>query len=154
MKSVHFALLVFAPSLLLPVAGFSQDEPATHAVVLSNAVAFQPLEVPGFAPGVKLAVIHGNPNAEAGDYTLRLSFPDGYKFPAHWHPGAEHVTVLEGTFILGMGDTSDDTKLQTFPVGAFLYIPAKMSHFGSVKGNTIVQVHGTAPFKIELTKKP
>lgn len=147
-QPVRFLLIL---SLAVPAAGLAQ-EPATHAVVMSNAVAFQPLEIPGFPSGVKLAVIHGDPNAASGDYTVRLAFPDGYKFPAHWHPNAEHVTVLEGTFILGMGDKPDDTKLQTFAVGSFLYIPGKMSHFGGVKGATVVQLHGMAPFKIELTK--
>ena len=159
MKSGARVPLILA-LLALPATTWAQadpkktgQEPATHAVVLSNAVAFQPLEIPGFASGVKIAVIHGDPNAESGDYTVRLSFPDGYKFPAHWHPNAEHVTVLEGTFLLGMGDTPDSTKEQSFTPGAFLYIPGKMSHFGSVKGATVIQLHGMAPFKIELTKK-
>ena len=127
-------------------------EPATHAMVMANAVTFQPLDIPGFAPGVKLAVIHGDPNAESGDFTIRLSFPDGYKFPAHWHPNAEHLTVLEGSLLLGVGDKPDDTKLQSLPVGAFMYVPGKVSHFGGAKGATIIQIHGMAPFKIELTK--
>lgn len=154
--------LVLALSLVVPATVLSQadpkkpaapGEPATHAVVLSNAVAFQPFEVPGFPTGLKLAVLHGDPNAEAGDYTVRLSFPDGYKFPAHWHPKGEHVTVLEGEVMLGMGDTPDDAKVQSFPVGTFVYIPGKMSHFGGAKGATVIQLHGEAPFKIELTKK-
>lgn len=159
MKSVRCAQLVVALSLAVPAAGVTQAdpkkpgaEPATHSVVMSNAVAFQPFEIPGFASGVKLAVIHGDPNAETGDYTVRLAFPDGYKFPAHWHPLAEHVTVLEGTFVLGMGDKIDATKLQSFPPGAFLYIPGKMAHFGGAKGATVIQLHGMAPFKIELSK--
>jgi ChrR-like protein with cupin domain len=161
MKTAHCAQLVLALSLAVPAAALSQadpkkpagTEPATHAVVLSNAVAFQPFEVPGFPSGLKLAVLHGDPNAESGDYTVRLAFPDGYKFPAHWHPMGEHITVLEGTIMLGMGDTPDDTKLQSFPVGTFAYIPGKMSHFGGAKGATVIQLHGMAPFKIELTKK-
>jgi quercetin dioxygenase-like cupin family protein len=59
---------------------------------------------------------------------IRLAFPDGYKFPPHWHPMAENVTVLEGDFMLGMGDTVDASKQATYKPGSFLYIPAKMSH--------------------------
>ena len=40
----------------------------------------------------------------------------------------------------------------TYKPGSFLYLPGKMSHFGGVKGATVVQLHGQAPFKIELTK--
>ena len=159
MNPIQRTQLVVGLSLGLPAAGLTQapakpvnPEPATHAVVMSNAVAFQPFEVPGFPTGLKLAVLHGDPNAESGDYTVRLSFPAGYQFPAHWHPNAEHVTVLEGTVQLGMGDAPDASKLQSFPAGSFLYIPGKMAHFGGAQGVTVIQLHGMAPFKIELAK--
>jgi hypothetical protein len=159
MKTAQRAQLVLVLSLAVPAVALSQAEPkkagmepATHSVVLSNAVAFQPLEIPGFPTGVRMAVLHGDPNAESGDYTLRLAFPDGYKFPAHWHPMSEHLTVLEGTLLLGMGDKVEEAKLQSFPVGTFVYIPGKMSHFGGAKGATVIQLHGMAPFKIELSK--
>jgi quercetin dioxygenase-like cupin family protein len=158
MKSILRSYVVVAVSCLFPAAGLAQveqkkvvSEPATHSVVLASAVAFQPLEIPGFASGVKLAVIHGDPNADSGDYTVRLVFPDGYRFPAHWHPMAEHLTVLEGALLLGMGDKPDEAKMQTLTAGTFMYIPGKMSHFGGAKGATVIQLHGMAPFKIELT---
>jgi quercetin dioxygenase-like cupin family protein len=126
--------------------------PATHAVVNADQVKFAPIEIPGFDSGLKIAAVHGDPNATSGFYVIRLAFPDGYKFPPHWHPMAENVTVLEGEFMLGMGDTVDASKPATYKPGSFLYIPGKMSHFGSVRGATVVQLHGQAPFKIELTK--
>ena len=121
-----------------------------HVIVPADKVAFAPIEVPGFQTGMKIAVINGDPNAESGAYVIRLQFPDGYKFPAHWHPMAENLTVLSGTFILGMGDKADNSKLVTYRPGAFMSIPAKMAHFGGAKGATVVQLHGQAPFKIEL----
>lgn len=60
------------------------------------------------------------------------------------------MTVLSGTFMLGMGAKADDSKLATYRPGAFLYIPGKMPHFGGAKGATVIQLHGQAPFKIEL----
>ena len=33
--------------------------------------------------------------------------PAGYKFPPHFHPTTEMVTVKKGTFLVGMGDTFD-----------------------------------------------
>jgi len=65
---------------------------------------------------------------------------------------AENLTVLSGTFLLGMGEKTDDSKLVTYKPGAFLYIPGKMPHFGGAKGATVIQLHGEAPFKIELVK--
>ncbi len=123
-----------------------------HVVVPADKVAWGPIEVPGFPTGMKIAVINGDPNAESGTYVIRLQFPDGYKFPPHFHPMAENLTVLSGTFILGMGAKVDTAKQASYAPGAFMSIPAKMPHFGGAKGATVVQLHGQAPFKIELAK--
>src|SRR5207244_1203865 len=45
----------------------------------------------GFDPGMKLAVLEGDPGAK-GPYVIRLQFPAGYRFPVHWHPGIENLT--------------------------------------------------------------
>jgi quercetin dioxygenase-like cupin family protein len=127
-------------------------DPAKHAVVPAAEVKFGPIEVPGFPTGMKIAAIHGDPNAESGMYVIRLQFPAGYKFPAHWHPNAENLTVLSGELQLGMGDKEDATKLVSYKPGTFMYIPGKMPHFGGARGATVIQLHGQAPFKIELVK--
>jgi len=144
------ALLV---GFALPTAVLAQEpgaEPADHVIVTAEAVAFAPIEIPGFDSGMQIAVVHGDPNAETGDYTLRLKFPAGYSFPVHWHPMAEHLTVLSGTFLLGMGNTADEAAVQTYQPGAFLYIPGEHPHYGGVEGETVVQLHGQNPFKIVL----
>lgn len=123
---------------------------AKHVVIPADKIMFEPIEVPGFTSGMKIAVINGDPNAETGRYVLRLQFPDGYRFPAHWHPMAENLTVLSGTLILGMGDRVDESKLTAYSPGAFMSIPGKMPHFGGARGATVIQLHGEAPFKIEL----
>ena len=79
-----------------------QVSAAKHVVVPADKVAWTH-RGPGFPTGMKIAVIDGDPNAESGWYVIRLQFPDGYKFPPHFHPQAENLTVLSGTFILGMG---------------------------------------------------
>jgi uncharacterized protein (TIGR02246 family) len=113
-------------------------------------IAWTDFSSPGFAPGVKIAVLHGNPAAK-GDYTLRLRFPAEYKFPVHWHPGGEHITVLWGTFMLGMGSTEDWTTVRTYEPGDFLYIPARHAHFGGAgRSITVVQLHGEGPFQLFL----
>ena len=152
MKSLERGSLVVALALLLPAAASAQTESATHSIVVASAVTFKPIEIPGFPTGTKIAVLHGDPNAESGDYTLRLSFPAGYRFPAHWHPMGEHLTVLKGSLLLGMGDKADGAKMESYQPGSFMYIPGKMSHFGGARGATVIQLHGVAPFKIELSK--
>jgi uncharacterized RmlC-like cupin family protein len=132
--------------------GRQTAEPSTHAIVPADKVTFAPIEVPGFNTGMTIAVIHGDPNAAAGMYVIRLQFPAGYRFPAHWHPNAENLTVLSGELRLGMGEKEDPGKLESFKPGTFMYIPGKMPHFGGANGETVIQLHGQAPFKIELVK--
>lgn len=125
-------------------------EPAGDDMTMNAAagLAFQPLEVPGFKSGMQLAVLHGDP-AGKGDYTIRLKFPPGYTFPAHFHPNAEHLTVLSGTFLLSMGE-KEGGALHEYQPGDFLYIPPRKPHYGGAKGETVIQLHGIGPFDIKL----
>jgi uncharacterized protein (TIGR02246 family) len=116
----------------------------------ASGIVWTDFSSPGFDPGVKIAVLHGNPAAK-GDYVLRLRFPAEYKFPVHWHPGGEHLTVLWGTFMLGMGSTNDWTTVRTYSPGDFLYVPARHPHFGGAgRGITVVQLNGEGPFQLFL----
>ena len=122
----------------------------SDAQMLASAnVAWADFRPPGFDPGVKLAVLHGDPSKK-GDYTLRLQFPDGYKFPVHWHPGGEHLTVLSGTFLLGMGSSNDWNAVRSYGPGDFVYAPARNPHYGGARGTTVVQLHGDGPFQLIL----
>ncbi len=59
----------------------------------------------------------------------------------------ENVTVLNGTLL---GETFDKAKLQAMNVGNFVSVRKEMRHFAMSKGETIVQVHGAAPFRAKL----
>jgi hypothetical protein len=102
---------------------------------------------PFVAPGAQLAVIEGNPTASTGDYTVRLKMPDGYRIAPHWHPQRENVTVISGTFKVGMGDIFDKDKMGSFPAGSFAYLDPDMHHYAMASGEVIVQVHGSAPLQ-------
>ncbi len=102
---------------------------------------------PVFQPGAQMAVLQGDPGS-SGPYTVRLKMPDGYKIMPHTHPTTENVTVISGTFHLGMGATFDDTKGQEMPTGSFGFIGPHMQHFAWATGETVVQVHGMGPFKL------
>ena len=71
---------------------------------------------PALPPGAKFAVISGDP-AASGLVTVRLDMPAGYVIPPHFHPTDEHVTVLKGTFSLGMGDLVDKAHAVTLSSG-------------------------------------
>jgi hypothetical protein len=122
--------------------------PGTH-----DTNAFTPDTIPWgppppfVAPGAQLAVIEGNPAAPTGDYTVRLKMPDGYRIAPHWHPQRENVTVISGTFKVGMGDIFDKDKMGSFPAGSFAYLDPDMHHYAMASGEVIVQVHGNAPLQ-------
>lgn len=146
------ALFCLPVTLLVATAPGAQGQGTTEtmAAVSSAALVWNDLSVPGFAPGMKLAVIHGNPDS-AETYTVRLALPDSYRFPAHWHPMAENVTVLEGTLLLTMGDRVQASDVEkSYGVGDYLYLPATQPHYGGARGRTVLQLHGMGPFVINL----
>src|ERR1700686_4451062 len=78
--------------------------------------------------GAQLAVLEGDPSAASGDYTVRLKMPSGYRIAPHWHPHRENVTIISGTFKVGMGDHFDESKMAAFPAGSFAYLDPEMHH--------------------------
>ena len=101
---------------------------------------------PAFVPpGAQIAVLEGDPTASSGDYTVRLKMPDGYRIAPHWHPLRENVTVLSGTFKVGMGDRFEEKSLAAFPAGSFAYLDPDMHHYAMASGEVVVQIHGAAP---------
>jgi len=60
----------------------------------------------------------------------------------------ERVTVLSGTFHVGMGDRLDRKASQTLEPGGFVSLPAKMHHFAWTTTPTVVQVSLEGPFDI------
>ncbi len=137
---VALALAVFA------AASYSQEKKASDAA--HKIVRSGDLKWTGIIKGCALAAVSGDPNGDGTPFVLRLRCADGAKVPAHWHPTDENVTVLKGTFLVGMGETFDESKLQAMNVGNFVALPKEMRHFGLCKGETIVQVHGMGPFKV------
>jgi len=102
---------------------------------------------PFLRPGAQLAVLEGDPSASSGDYTVRLKMPDGYRIAPHWHPQRENVTVISGTFKLGMGDVFNKNKIAAFPAGSFAFLDPDMHHYAMACGEVVVQVHGTSPLQ-------
>ncbi|HXN52904.1 MAG TPA: cupin domain-containing protein [Candidatus Acidoferrum sp.] len=149
MKKDHVACIC-ALTAALAVAGaapvYSQDK--KDAVDAHKIVHFGDLKWTPIIKGCDLAQVAGDSNAEGAPFVLRIRCTDGTKIPAHWHPTDEHLTVLKGTFLVGMGESFDDSKLQTMNVGNFATMSKEARHYGMAKGETIVQIHGAGPFKV------
>jgi quercetin dioxygenase-like cupin family protein len=98
--------------------------------------------------GAVIAVLEGDP-AAPGPYVFRIKLPDGYRVPPHTHTKTERVTVLSGTFNVGMGDKFDEKATRPMPAGTYGHWPAGMKHFVWAKGETVLQFHGVGPWTIE-----
>ena len=98
--------------------------------------------------GAKIAVLEGDPTKE-GPFVFRVKLPDGYRIPPHTHPKTERVTVISGTFNIGMGEKFDETATKAMPSGTYGFWKAGMKHFVSIKGETVVQFHGMGPWSIQ-----
>ena len=100
-----------------------------------------------FPAGAQMAVLQGDPGGTSL-FTVRLRFPNGYKIAPHTHPTDEHVTVVEGTFLVGMGETAVEKGMLTLKEGGFVTAPANHAHYAMAKGRTIVQIHAIGPFAL------
>jgi quercetin dioxygenase-like cupin family protein len=97
--------------------------------------------------GAKIAVLEGDPTKE-GPFVFRVKVPDGYRIQPHTHPKVERVTVIQGTFNIGMGDKFDKQASQAMPAGTYGFWEPGMKHFVWAKGETVAQFHGTGPWTI------
>jgi hypothetical protein len=73
--------------------------------------------------------------------------PDGYRIAPHWHPQRENVTVISGTFKVGMGDVFEKNKMTALSAGSFAFLDPDMHHYAMACGEVVVQVHGMAPLQ-------
>jgi quercetin dioxygenase-like cupin family protein len=103
---------------------------------------------PGLPPGAKMTVLDGDPNKK-GSFTVRLQAPDGYKIAPHTHPTAERITVISGSFHLGMGDKFDEAGGREIGPGSFAVLPAGMKHFAWNTGESVIQIQSEGPFQIK-----
>jgi quercetin dioxygenase-like cupin family protein len=74
--------------------------------------------------------------------------PAGYRIPPHWHPVAEHLTIISGRIAFGMGDKFDAAAMKTLPAGGYAVMPPEMRHYLEAKTEAVLEVHGVGPFVI------
>jgi quercetin dioxygenase-like cupin family protein len=102
---------------------------------------------PGLPAGGKMAVLNGDPGG-AGTFTVRLNAPAGYTVPPHTHPTAERLTVLSGSFRVGMGDKMNESSMHELGPGGYVVLPSGMAHFAKAGADSIVQIDSEGPFQI------
>ncbi len=120
--------------------------PADHIMVLPGDIKWVDAP-PSLPPGAKAAVIEGDPKV-AGLFTMRIKLPAIYKIMPHSHPADEHVTVIEGSFYMGVGEKFDKQAAKKIPAGGFAVMNTGTRHYAFTKKECIIQIHGMGPWAI------
>jgi quercetin dioxygenase-like cupin family protein len=135
------ALALVGVGLALPAS--AADE---HKIFTPQDVKWSP--GPASIPkGAEVAVLFGDPSKE-GLFAMRLKMPKGYQIAPHSHPKPEVVTVISGTFRIGMGETADPSKAQPLPAGGFFGFSPGMVHYASTDEDTIIQLNSSGPWSL------
>jgi anti-sigma factor ChrR (cupin superfamily) len=138
---------------ILILAGTACPAGAQTAAHSGDHRLYSPQEIrwapgpPSLPKGAEAALLYGDPSKE-GPFVLRLRFPANYQIPPHRHPGAEILTVVSGTFMLGSGETADKAKAQAMPSGGFTAMPPNMAHYAHTDEVTVVQINSMGPWSI------
>jgi len=157
LNNFFFGCLILVSGILLSSSAIlaQEDERARlevspdrmeHIIHKAEDITYQ--EGPESLPqGAEYVILEGNP-AEEGAFTMRLKFPADYRIPPHTHPRTERVTVLSGTFNLGMGPEFNEENMESLSEGAFFSFPPKMEHYAMTADETVVQLTSNGPWEI------
>ena len=139
-------MLCLSIVMLLGVRAAVADDPAPVWVLHEpDQIEWRVAET--LPPGAMIAVLEGDPN-QAGFFTMRIKMPDGYRVPPHWHSQQERVTVISGVLNLGSGDSLEPSATKALPAGTYSSMPPKMTHFGWMTGETVLQLSAIGPWTI------
>ncbi len=135
-------------TLWLALAAFALPASAAddHKIVAPNDVKWSP-GPPSLPKGAEASVLFGDPSKE-GLFAMRLKLPKGYQIAPHTHPRPEVVTVISGTFRIGMGETADASKATALPAGGLFAFPPGMTHFAFTDEDTVIQLNSSGPWTV------
>ena len=133
-----------AAAATLLVAAATAPAQDAHNIVSPQEIKWGPAP-PSIPPGAQAVVLYGDPGKD-GLFALRLKMPKGYHIPPHTHPKPEIVTVLSGTFRLGMGKTADQSKAEALPTGSFFALSPGMEHYAYADEDTVIQLNSNGPW--------
>lgn len=150
MKKILFVFSVISVAAAL---AFATEESKTTATSTTEHRVMKPADLkwgeapPGLPAGGKMAVLNGDPT-QTGPFTVRLKAPTGYKVMPHTHPTDERLTVISGTFKIGMAEKFDEASMQTMGPGSYIVLPSGTAQFVKCAKETVVQIDSEGPFQI------
>lgn len=122
---------------LFPLAAFGHDPAKEKGRLIPLTPMSQDVQI-----------LYGDPEAAGKPFVIRIRELPGGAIPPHRHPVDEHITVVEGSILFGLGDDADPKNARELKAGDYAFIPAGTTMFGYTPNAAIVQVHGVGPFHI------
>lgn len=105
----------------------------------------------GMPKGCSMTLMDGDPQT-TNLYAMRLKMPLGYEVPPHWHMLDEHITVISGTFRVGLGEKFDTKETVSLKAGSYLVIPARINYYIWASEETVIQVNNKGPWNIHYAR--
>lgn len=118
-----------------------------HVMVTPAEVQWS--DAPSIGPGAKIAILEGTMK-DASPFTALIKVPANFKIPVHTHPVTERVTVLSGTFHLGIGEKFEPATATALPPGSFALMSPGVPMFAFTEEETVIELHGTGPWGIDF----
>lgn len=97
--------------------------------------------------GTKYSLLEGSRDQAGSGFTYAFQIPPDFWDMPHWHTADARVVVLRGTLYLGYGDTFDQAKLEAYPAGSVVFVPANAVHFDGSTEETLIVGMAIAPWK-------
>lgn len=104
--------------------------------------------------GTRFLPLYGNYGIGGEVFAFRLEVQPGFEIRPHTHPVTEHMTVLSGTFYVGMGETMDKEGATAYGPGSYIAIAAGLPAYMWADEVTVIQVHGVGPFSTDFVEPP
>lgn len=150
-KKIFSAKLIIIPVIvaittITATTTLAQPHEGEHILLASEGMVWVN-GPPSLPEGAEFAVIEGDPSEE-GPFTMRLKMPEDYRISPHSHPAVEHVTVISGSFYMGLGDEFDETVAEKMVVGGFAVMDVGTQHFAYTDEESVIQLHGIGPWEI------
>src|SRR4029077_11232777 len=114
----------------------SQDHSGPHSVY--------PLS--RFQPGQWVEKVSGDFTRPGEPFVFRIHQDAGYITFPHTHPIDENITVVKGSWSLGMGRRFNRSALKPRALGTWGVAPKNMEHVAWTTEEAVLQIHGIGPF--------
>jgi len=148
MQTIRKILIGVGAAALLATIPAPGRQSSTSGVRMVRPKDVRWQDVAGYPAGYQRAVLEGKMDSHV-PITYRVRLAAHFRFMPHTHPWDEHVTVLKGTWCLGLGKSFDEKQMEALETGSFIIIPSGVPHYVMTReGETIAQVHGIGPTSV------